>query len=148
MGRPPLTEPQTPDTERRPPHTQPRTPRTQPRTPDTEPRTPDTEPRTPDTEPRTPDMEPRMPHMEPRTPDMEPRMPGMGLSALEGERWLGAARTLVARLRADRFLSRAGERRASARMDRSARLTETACRYSTISMGAARLLRNITEREW
>src|SRR5580692_9680110 len=98
MGRPALTEPQTPDTERRPPHT-------------------------------------------------EPPMPDMGRSALEGERWLGGARTLVAQLRADRFLSRAGERRASARMDRSARLTETACRYSTISMGAARLLRNITERE-
>src|SRR6202035_1937956 len=126
MGRPPLTEPQTPDTERRPPHTQ---------------------PRTPDMEPRMPDMEPPTPDAEPRTPDMEPRMPDMGLSALEGERWLGAARTLVAPLRADRFLSRAGERRASARMDRSARLTETACRYSTISTGAARLLRNITERE-
>src|SRR6202035_3766258 len=133
MGRPPLTEPQTPDTERRPPRTQPRTPRTEPRTPDMEPRMPDMEPPTPDTEPRT--------------PPMEPRMPDMGLSALEEERWLGAARTLVARLRADRFLSRAGERRASARMDRSARLTETACRYSTISTGAARLLRNITERE-
>src|SRR5580704_11901195 len=99
------------------------------------------------TEPQTPDTEPRAPHTEPRTPHTESRTPDMGLSALEGERWLGAARTLVARLRADRFLSGAGERRVSARMDRSARLTETACRYSTISMGAARLLRNITERE-